>query len=153
MKHFLVTIILVGYMAIAPACFFDGNHTGPIVPIAHGAGYESGMTDVPDAAAVCLFSGPVCTTTTGSDSQAGLSHHSDMYASFFAFLQTHGFLALAIIFFSLLFTIAQEFTFFRVPVRISSYIKKRREILSIHKSRFLRWLSLSINSPAYAFVM
>ncbi len=31
--------------------------------------------------------------------------------------------------------------------------RKRKETFSCHKANFLRWLSLSINSPAYTFVM
>lgn len=153
MKHFLALLLISGYVALVPVCFFGGEHSASIVPSAHAAGYDDGMAGVAQMTAECPLGSTSCAANTGG--QSGISHHADMYYSFLGFMQTQGLLFAIMILAilpGLLFIVANPL-FFRLPVRIFSYIKKRKEILSLYRTTFLKWLSLSINSPAYALVM
>lgn len=105
----------------------------------------------------CPLETATCAVDNASPAAGKTSHYTDMYSLLSGFAQTQGASFLSIIFLAMLplffFTIAYLFRFFGVPVHIFSYIKKRKELLSLYRTNFLRWLSLSINSPAYAFVM
>lgn len=150
MKHLLALLLISGYVALIPVCFFGENHTASASTMSETMGVASAMS------IGCPLETAACTADDTSPAAGATSHHTDMYSLLFGFAQTQGSSFLSIIFLAMLplfFFTAYTFRFFDIPVHIFSYIKKRKEILSLYRTGFLKWLSLSINSPAYAFMM
>lgn len=148
MKKFLVILLVSVYAALVPVCFFSGEHSAEILSSAVAASHDDKQVNVG-----CVIGNVQC--SAGPEASSDTSHHTDMYYSFLGFMQTKGLfsvISLLALLPLLLFTLTES-PLFQLPVRIFSYIKKRKEIFSIHKNAFLRWLSLSINSPAHHLAM
>lgn len=148
MKKFLVTLLVSVYAMLVPACFFSGEHPAETLPSAVAASHGDKQMNMG-----CVIGNAQC--AAGPEASSGTPHHTNMYYSFLGFMQTKGLfsvISLLALLPLLLFTLTES-PLFRLPARIFSYIKKRKEIFSIHKNAFLRWLSLSINSPAHHLTM
>lgn len=152
MKRLLGVLLISGYVALIPACFFGGDL---VVSSVSASTHAKEIAGVAETTADCPTGDAACAGNSGT--APGLSHHLDMYSSFSGFAQTQGPLLLAILSLALLPVLLFAFTyrplFSTIPAKVFSYIKNSKQIASLSKTAFREWLSLSINSPAYALVM
>ena len=151
MKKLFILAVILGYTALAPVCFLSAE----TISSPHSMNTNDTMIMSEQNSANDCSSGIHC--VDHSDSTGGISHHMGMYSTFSGFTQTQNFLSFTSIVDALIptlfFFILYTLLFSRLSTRFLLYIKKGKEISSIFRSNFLKWLSLSTNSPAYFLVM
>ena len=150
MKKLFVLAIILGYTALTPVCFLSAS----ISPSPHSMDSDvvMNMTNNDNG---CANQDIHCAGHNNSDH--GLSHHMNMYSMFSGFTQGQNFLSFAdianIVIPTVFFFVLYSLLFTRLSTRFLLYIKKGKKINSLFRTNFLKWLSFSINSPAYSFVM